>query len=385
MHVGRNPLANEPEAEIIDWHRDGSFTITGGEYARVLGWAQDAHILDALLSRLGTNVAARQVDLSRGPRRGEPPTYPPPQWQYPFDFTVDIAKLTTQDHRMETTLAHLGRIRNDLPDSESDLNEWITHRARQLQAQSPQVAAVEAFGGDSALEDLSDPRGFRGQAEYCTWIDPRLIISTPDKTWNDFNRRPEVVPTIVRAVRDARTDHDLAQWISTMFTHQTPDVVRVEGPAGPVYDLGSGGSHRVHAARILDLPYMVAEVHLAELPYPTTTPDATDQPAGTMGHVWRALQKRNVLSASTIKSDTTETVWVPVAVTAEWMLLEPELATSINRSYEQLYPGALTELTGMPVEQLTNERFWLRTLTTPPTLRERTIAFLNRRSAATRR
>lgn len=380
----KSKMRTTTDAVEISWDADGSFTVVGRGDRRVLGWAPDAEALRTLLRRSGFDIAEATTTLSDGRNGNQLPTYPPQQWRYPFDFSADIDKLTKDNEQLDAVLNHLDQIRREIPDSEPDMNTWIADRARDLQERSPQVKAVEAFGGDHAVEDVSNPPRIQGQAEYCTWIDPRLVLATPDPEWGEFgDRRPETVPTIVRAAREASTDSARRAWVREMFADSPPDVVRVEGPGGPIYSLGTAGSHRTHAARILGLPYMIAEVHVAPLPHPTAPGYLPHYPVDVMELVWRRLLKLGVWTADIVDTEATGVTWLPQTVMAEWMLLAPELAVSVNHSYEQLYPGALTSLTGLPVDQLTDEPAWLLALTTP-TRKERAAAFL-RRFAGSRR
>jgi hypothetical protein len=346
----------------VNWRVDGSFAAIDGEGRRILGWGEDVEVVAELLGRLCLAVDRDELVRVGGEGRR---SFPRAGFGYPFDFTEDIKSLLSVGHpRLDELLEHLTTIRREIPTSEAGLQGWIDERAAQLQLGSPQVPTIQAFGGDFAVENLTLPKSrLRGLAEFCDWVDPRLIVCTPDRVWNDFGgRRSEVVPAIVRGVREAATDDARRAWISQMYwADSLPDLIRVEGPAGPIYDICTGGSHRTHAARILDLPCVPAEVHLAEPSYPT----APGFPWEVMDQIWNRLRVRHVLTAEVVPSEDLGVVWLPRKVSGQWMLLAPGLAVSVNRAYEQLYPGSLSRLTGVPAEDLVDEQRWTAALIKP--------------------
>lgn len=332
---------------------DGSFRFATGDYGRVLGWAQTAANLTTLIRPLGYDAAGAGNHLPRH-FGAQPPTSPPADLRHLFDFSQEIAQLTSDHPNLMEVLRHLGAIRAQIPATEAAMLAWISDRASQLQDKWPQVRFVDAFNGRLEV------RGGKvlAFAEYCAWVDPRLVISTSDLIWGVFDRREEVIPDIVRSVRDAADMRARLTWVKSMFADQPPDVVRVDGPGGPVYRVGMFGNHRTHAARILGLPFMLAEVHLGELPYPTIpgSTSAADE------CVWRNLRKRKALTADVVESVEYGHIWTPVNVVAEWMLLATTYAVETNRCYETLYPGALTRLTGLKPSQLGDESEWEKIL-----------------------
>lgn len=44
------------------------------------------------------------------------------------------------------------------------------------------------------------------------------------------------------------------------------------------------------------------------------------------------------------------------------MLAAPSVATQVNSAYERVYPGALSEATGLTVAELTHPELWRRAL-----------------------
>jgi hypothetical protein len=98
------------------------------------------------------------------------------------------------------------------------------------------------------------------------WIDPRLIVHTPDPQWGRFSRRQGMLWRIVGALLSTVDDRELAPWLAEFNLIEPVRVARCYGPAGPVYRIGSGGSHRIHLARMLRLPllYRAGNDHYAD-------------------------------------------------------------------------------------------------------------------------
>lgn len=74
--------------------------------------------------------------------------------------------------------------------------------------------------------------------------------------------------------------------------------------------------------------------------------------------LWQGLRRRGLLEADVVGD-----CWFLHWVAAEWMLTSPSLATQMNATYERLYPGALQNITGMTMRELTEPKRWERALT----------------------
>ncbi|WP_189239876.1 hypothetical protein [Planomonospora parontospora] len=144
------------------------------------------------------------------------------------------------------------------------------------------------------------------------------------------------------------------------------DIVRVPGPAGPLYHLGSNGAHRLHTARLLGLPAVWAEIRQDVLPLEVTFGDAT--PHGehiapeTLTICWRGLLERG-LAAGRFDDTTIFGVLHPDAVMASWMLAPPDCAITWAAAYDRAYPGALNQA-GVPVSAWQDPQAWLSWLAT---------------------
>jgi hypothetical protein len=182
-----------------------------------------------------------------------------------------------------------------------------------------------------------------------------MPVSTPSSTWNAIGREPPratVVDVAAWLVAAAESVEGIDQWAAKMFARDPILLHYIGGPAGPVYQAGNG-IHRVHAARIWRLPYVLAIVHVERLPTPIGP-----GPAGDLSPLWEGLQQRGLIEA-----DVVGRYWYLRSVTAEWMLTRPSLATVMNGTYERLYSGALQKATGMTIHELTEPKKWERALT----------------------
>jgi hypothetical protein len=108
------------------------------------------------------------------------------------------------------------------------------------------------------------------------------------------------------------------------------------------------GIHRVHAARIWRLPYVLAIVQVERLLTPIGP-----RPAGDLSQLWEGLQQRELIEADVVGQ-----YWYLRSATAEWMLTRPSLATVMNGTYERLYSGALQKANGMTIHELTESKKW---------------------------
>ena len=125
---------------------------------------------------------------------------------------------------------------------------------------------------------------------------------------------------------------------------------RVEGPAGPVFEV-LRGTHRAHAARIWDLPWVLAQVHVERLAKPLRPPSPS------MEALWEGLVRRGLISATCDGQ-----CWYLQEAVAEWMLTPPVMAVTWNAMYERAYPGALQAATGLDAHTLFDAQRWAAAL-----------------------
>jgi hypothetical protein len=119
--------------------------------------------------------------------------------------------------------------------------------------------------------------------------------------WNDIGREPPRA-TVVDVARwleaAAESVEGIDQWLAKMFARDPILLNHIGGPAGPVYQAGNG-IHRVHAARIWGLPYVLAIVQVEKLPTPIGPGSA-----GDLSRLWEGLQQRGLIEADGSNWDT---------------------------------------------------------------------------------
>lgn len=256
----------------------------------------------------------------------------------------------------------LQAIGNNIPATTEDVRNYLSERAAELNLRAPQTPSPSVFGGGDECYSTPGNLYVRGYGTWATWIDPRLIVSTRDRVWNVIDRNPlrDSVQSIACGLRDAAAAGDVTNWLHRMYGHPGELYIkRAEGPAGPIYEAASG-THRTHAARLLELPAVLARIVPVTMPTPASP--AGDgrwtRPPVDLEPLWRGLMNRGLVAAEVIDER-----WYFGNLTAEWMLASPALATAVNAAYDRLYPGALEQATGLTHEQLTQPARWYGALT----------------------
>lgn len=350
-HHGRRDAA----LSTLCWLPSGYFDCTSGDLL-VKGVAADPETLREFLGRAGIMKAttstfqarAEAVDIGYNHEA--------------FGAASDFGSVVEQRLAAPSgwLIAELERIRDCLPRTQEEIARFLDERAKLLNAVAPQVDMPRVFdsgGGEDRYAVADNP--LRGFAAWVDWIDPALIISTSDQTWNDVRRTPrrDSVLHIAQALALTDSTQPLSAWITEMF--RAPDCVRLrrfEGPAGPIYSVGPG-THRVHALRLLEVPAMLALVLPSSLPGPVTTVPQRGLSAQGVAALWSALRERGIVDLELCADH-----WHFRATPGEWMLASPKVATAVNRAYAQLYPGALEKMTGMSLLELTDPDEWVRAL-----------------------
>jgi len=200
-----------------------------------------------------------------------------------------------------------------------------------------------------------------GRAVCFEWVDPRAIVSTVDPSWGAFNRRQESIWLMLHSLL---TTSDLRRILVEEFlVPYLPDVVtldRVPGPGGALYELGVCGSHRVHTARLLGLPWLLAQTVYHGPPtaariYRHDVRGA--DPAASLPGLWAGLQARDLLDGDVERVSPWYTNLTVRHVAAAWLLNRPTRACTINRIYNTVHPGEL-ERAGIPTDVATDPTAW---------------------------
>lgn len=318
------PATGDVEAEVDRWD-------SGRYFERQVG--------PRLVKGIAADVYARNEVL----RRAGAPEYAGMRFEASDDF-ADIgnydgrlvAQTRPSDDEIDRVLAscrppgltaRLEAIAAEIPREPQQMTAFLAERARELNAAAPQVPSPRKFD-----DEVDSP--IRGLGCWAEWIDPRLVVSTNQPVWNQFDRAHESVPSIVAGLASAIDTADgIERWLYEMFAKfSTISLLLIEGPAGPIYEINRDGTHRVHAARMLGVPWILAEVDASSLPGPR-------RPRRTVEPRWRDLRARGVIDA-----DVRDGRWFFRGVTAEWLLKDGATAGAVSAAYERCYPGALAQM-----------------------------------------
>lgn len=348
------------DAEPVPAGDDG--TDDGSDRPSVLGWAAHPAVVADELGRWSTGPRLAEVTW-----QGAPPSpvsrlcaLPPAAPRIAEDKAT--AAFWAQPDRLAEVVATIDSLRRSCPADE--VRDVVAARAARLQAEEPQLPDVVA-----ALAEPGDPWACTTTAE---WVRTRAVVHTPDEVWGRFGR-------------DVPGEHWLPERTSELLAVQYADVpaylirhfaahsesaalLRVPGPAGPLYSVGPGGSHDVHLCRILGLPWMFAITAMVSLPRRIDTTAVTPAEYGPEGlrataELWQGLLARGIVHGELIPgySDWGVELRVGYAL-APWMLLPADRATAYNQRYELLYPGALAAA-GIPDAALHSPTAWWSWLT----------------------
>lgn len=252
---------------------------------------------------------------------------------------------------------------------DGDLKEYLDERAAELNATDPQLA-----GQHDILDPIDLPlnRDHYGFANTVQWVPTRLVVATDHRTWGDFGGHRDYVPKdIIEALRDS---DDLDVFTYKLFCDEI-NVLRTPAWAGPLYRIGANGNHRIHTARILNLPWLAASVHLEATPPawdmiglisadPRNTADLRqpfEQRLQDRAVLIAGLIRRGVIDG-TLANDGPRSVLHCRRLPAPWLLRGARYATTMNTVYESRYPGALKQL-GIPTTIGTDADAWTHWLT----------------------
>lgn len=328
----------------VEWHESGYFRCATSTIC-VKGVAGDIHALAELARQAGFLNTSRGLYEASDAFAGieyEPETWSLAQHYFASDFQ--------RKRSDQTALSQLRVAAAKLPADRKALIELAKARADVLNEVAPLVPSPRVFDTYTPGVLVAERRALRGFAAWVDWIPPEQVVATSARAWNDIDRNPPRNSVIHIAAALATSDLD--EWVEQMSPEHDPvSAKRVEGPAGPIYEIGPG-THRAHAARLFGLPQLLALVKPAGLPVAVRPADRETSA------VWSGLRDRGMLEAEV----SNDNWWYVRSTVAEWMLASPPVSTQINAAYERLYPGALQEATGLTITELTSPEDWKRAL-----------------------
>lgn len=198
------------------------------------------------------------------------------------------------------------------------------------------------------------------------WVPAHLVVSTNHPSWGDFEGHRDRAPF---DIVDGLLSSDLEAFTHRLFTDEI-SLMRAPGWAGPLYGVSANGNHRVHTARILNLPWLAATVLVEPTPPSWGIPnllasDNTDEERRRLPRPQRARKRQLLITGfirrGIIDGDLTGDRDWPILrcrhLPAAWLLRAPQYATHVNAIYERCYPGALAQL-GIPLAIGTDPAAW---------------------------
>jgi hypothetical protein len=254
-----------------------------------------------------------------------------------------------------------------------EITQFLAQRAALLNDTDPQLPL------DPCLPIGASSRGEHhvGWLDSACWVATRLIVST-GCSWGEFgDHRPEVPGQITKALSG---NVDLDQFLMEFFGGGPIDLIRVSAWAGPLYQLGSNGTHRIHTAAMLELPWLCATVGAAAIatefdlislcgsdidnPLPWYSDDNYDQRVSLL----TGMIRRGIIDGEIVGDDPSRPHYSTRLrcryLPAPWLVRNPQHTVRVNTIYESRYPGALAQL-GIPIKVGTRTDNWIEWLTSP--------------------
>ncbi|CAM5531468.1 hypothetical protein [Leifsonia shinshuensis] len=191
------------------------------------------------------------------------------------------------------------------------------------------------------------------------WI-PVESIATDGQPggWGDFPYRQEVIPSIWASAASASTPER-----RECFLQQFGVVTVDEYVVGPrsIFVPRDNGHHRVGAAKLLELPFLLANVNETVSIASQLVVPGHFAAARLMRAVWEACFARGLTPwPPTVSGDGAVRIRVDPANPAPWALLRPDQAASIGLAVQTHVPSVGSDLPAP--EDLVSWREWLRWL-----------------------
>jgi len=371
------PHAHDPPTWLIDYREHGGFIATrkpadarttdGSAPWKFWGYAPTAH---------AAAHALRWYFLDNPPAIKFEPHQPAPP--LPWTQNSRDADLSLEGPSVSELILRRGRIYDEhlaacrsareILRDHGDVARYLGDRAAELNTTDPQLPDSDA------LEPLDPPSNpdHGGSVHTVQWVPTHLVVSTEFPTWGDFEGHRDHSPfDIIKGLITSNLDAFTMKLFACGLM-----LVRVPGWAGPLYTVGNGGNHRIHTARMLNLPWLAASIstEATAVSWPISRFVFQDR-TGTEGRhhpydkrvrdrvaLIEGLLRRGVIDGE-LTHDGRHYTLHSHTLPAAWLLRAPHRAAATNAVYETRYPGALERL-GIPVTIGTDPDEWTRWLTT---------------------
>ncbi|MET9396104.1 hypothetical protein [Kitasatospora sp. NPDC002965] len=331
-------------------HLDDAGTVhaTAADGTLVMGWAAVPQAVPEVLSPFEAGTRYRPA----APAVGDQATFDAqtkPTFPFPDDDDLEAAFDHTPHHLADLTAA-IAELRRQW--DTADVPDRVEQAAVHLRADAPQVPVLT----------LNEQEQMWCNAVSCGWVRTDAIVEAADPVWGVINRSGYARSSswIPRAAAEllAEAPADLPGFLRHhLLDNEGPvDLVAINGPEGPLYNLNSGGAHRTHLCRILGLPWLFATQTALITPWEMT------RKIKEADH-WQGLIDHGLLHGAVDRGTYMASLRISHCP-APWMLAEPQIAAAYNAAYERAYPGALGRL-GVPTHALTDATAWETWLLTP--------------------
>ncbi|PZG19931.1 hypothetical protein C1J01_10855 [Nonomuraea aridisoli] len=348
------------------------------------GWAPVPEAVPGLLRSWNT-PSSRPLDLQRQCQNPWPPDHLlpyggriPGHRGHDDDHTCapgeGLGELLWQEHQ-EAHRARFAAVMRQVQDAwpaGAGVADIMQERTLALNTAQPPAPSI-----DQLLSGTHHHDGKLGQVDLIGlgstitfgWIDPAAVARVGSGPWNDFaSHRPGTVPAMLAALLGDSLDEALRIW---NLDGDHVRVVRIPGPAGPLYTLGANGAHRLTAARLARMPLVWARITQRALPLQLYAYEAelhrSHSEQGDVVGCWRGLLARGLVTGRLEENPTLPAMSILHLddVAAAWLLASPKIAIAWAAAYDHTYPGALDEL-GVPASAWSDERSWESWLCAPP-------------------
>jgi hypothetical protein len=351
---------------------EASYAADADVYSTFSAWVPVPEAVENLLRRWST-PASRPIEVTWDCQPWRP------RWLLPASGWLPGHRGNVDEHQQEPSVdlneawqanarahetrfaAMMEQVRAQWLDGQS-VADFLDQAAAHLNASQPPAPELLIDAYVASDDDLLS----LGKSVTAGWIDPVAVAYVGTRTWNDFaSHRPGTVPAMANAMLSGSLHQALQVW---NMCEDPICVYRIPGPAGPLYERGVNGTHRLHAARLLNMPAIWAKITQDALPLQIT-------PNGL--RVWRGEEPeqlvtcwRGLLAIGLAHGTVEDSTFSPRLsilhlddVVAPWLLIQPKHAVAWAAVYNRAYPGALEDC-GIPPWAWQSSQAWLSWLAT---------------------